>query len=268
MLLDKMPPFSKKNVYYKLQVFGAIMIFKRGLVLPAFMLLCISSVSSFAAFSDYRDRDSERFAQKTVKPFHADQDVVVVIMREAIPRGGGYTYQYPRENPEPFMTDKYAMQGDLSMEIELVASDYSGVAICIAGSADVVPYMEEGVLEFWIKGDKGGEIAQYVLVDDGVKSNGESLQVKIGSKSFGEITTEWQRIAIPLKLFGDMGVYWDAKNRREVFMPFSWNNIKGFRIEVRKDDNQAFKVWLDDIVIKKVGEDYKGPEGYPFRNVL
>jgi hypothetical protein len=154
------------------------------------------------------------------------------------------------------------------MEIELVASDYSGVAICIAGSADVTPYMEEGVLEFWIRGAKGGEIAQYVLVDDGVKSSGESLQVKIGSKSFGDITTEWQRISIPLKLFGEMGVYWDSKNLREVFMPFSWNNVKGFRIEVRKDENQAFKVWIDDIIIKKVGEEYKGPDGYPFRNIL
>ena len=230
------------------------------------LFLCTSSV--FAAFNDYRNRDSERFLPKIVKPFHADQDVVTIVMREGIPRGGGYTYQYPRENPEPKMTDKYAMEGDLSMEIELVASDYSGVAICIAGSADLTPYMDEGVLQFWIKGDKGGEIAQYVLVDDGVKSNGESLQVKIGSKSFGDITTEWQKISVPLKIFGETGVYWDAKNQREVMMPFSWNNFKGFRIEVRKDENQAFKVWLDDIIIKKTGEEYQGPAGYPFRNVL
>ena len=223
---------------------------------------------AFAAFDTYRNRDSERFLKKEAKPFHADRDVVVVIMRESIPRGGGYTYQYPRENPEPRFTDKYAMEGDLSMEIELIASDYSGVAICIAGSKDVTPYLEEGVLEFWIKGAQGGEVAQYVLLDDGVKSNGESLQVKIGSKSFGDITTEWQKISIPLRLFGNMGVYWDSKNRREVFMPFSWANVKGFRIEVRKDENQAFKVWIDDIVIKKVGEEYKGPEGYPFRNIL
>ncbi len=237
--------------------------------IPVFLtvLLLFFALSS-AAFSDYRDRDSQRFLPKTIKPFHTDQDVVTVIMRESIPRGGGYTYQYPRENPEPKLTDKYAMEGDLSMEIELVASDYSGVAICIAGSADISPYLEEGVLQFWIKGNKGGEIAQYVLVDDGVKSGGESMQVKIGSKSFGEITTEWQKISIPLKLFGETGVYWDAKNLREVLLPFSWNNVKGFRIEVRKDENQAFKVWIDDIVIKKVGEEYQGPAGYPFRNVL
>lgn len=239
------------------------MFIKKSLLL----VLCVFSVV-FADFSDYRNRDADKFVIKTPKPFKADKDVLSVIMREGIPRGGGYTYQYPRENPPPFMTDKYAKQGDLSMEIELIASDYSGVAICIAGTVNVIPYMEEGVLEFWIKGDKGGEIAQYVLVDDGVKSNGESLQVKIGSKSFGEITTDWQHISIPLKIFGETGVYWDAKNQREVMMPFAWDNVKGFRLDVRKDENTAFKVWIDDVVLKKVGKEYEGPAGYPFRNVL
>jgi len=189
-------------------------------------------------------------------------------MREGIPRGGGYTYQYPRENPEPFMTDKFSKEGALSMEIELIASDYSGVAICIAGSEDLTPYYEEGVLEFWIKGEKGGEKALFVLVDDGVKSNGESFQVKMRSTSLGEITTDWKRFSIPLKLYGTDGVYWDSKNQREVIGKFAWTNFKGFRVEVRKDENTSFKVWVDDVVIKKVGQEYQGPSGYPFRNEL
>ena len=223
---------------------------------------------SYAGFSEYRDRDQSRFILKDPKPFRPDKDVVSVIMREAIPRGGGYTYQYPRENPEPFMTDKYAKEGALSMEIELIASDYSGVAICIAGSVDLTPYLEEGVLEFWIKGNKGGENALFVLVDDGVKSGGESLQVKLRSSSFGEITTEWKHVSIPLKLFGMTGLYWDAKNTRDVFMPFGWANFKGFRLEVRKDENTEFKVWIDDVVIKKHGKPYEGPANYPFRNAI
>jgi hypothetical protein len=232
------------------------------------LIFCVFS-AVFADFNDYRNRDAGNLVMKEVKPFKADKDVLIVIMREGIPRGGGYIYQYPRENPEPFVTDsKGAMQGDLAMEVELIASDYSGAAICIAGTANAIPHMEEGVLEFWIKGDKGGEIVQYVLADDGVKSNGESLQVKIGSKSFGDITTDWRHISIPLKLFGETGVYWDVKNQREVFMPFAWDNVKCFRLDVRKDENTAFKVWIDDVVIKTVGQEYKGPAGYPFRNIL
>lgn len=118
------------------------------------MLLAVS-LADAASFSSYRDRDAGRFVLKEGKSFRPDKDVVTVIMREAIPRGGGYTYQYPRENPEPVLTDKYAMEGALSMEMELIASDYSGIAICIAGSVDLAPYLEDGVLEFWIKGAQG-----------------------------------------------------------------------------------------------------------------
>jgi len=223
---------------------------------------------SVAGFNDVRTRDVQRFIPAESKPFKADKDVISVVMREGIPRGGGYTYQYPRENPEPVMTDKYAKQGDLSMQIELIASDYSGVAVCIAGSADLSPYYETGVLEFWLKGNKGGENALFVLVDDGVKSNGESFQVKLRSKSLSEITTEWKHYSIPLKLFGETGVYWDLKNLREVIGKFAWTNFKGFRLEVRKDENTEFKVWIDDIVIKKTGQEYTGPSSYPFRNEL
>ena len=97
---------------------------KKAVWTGALAALVLAS-SSFAGygFSDYRDRDQSRFVMKPAKPFRPDKEVVTVVMREAIPRGGGYTYQYPRENPEPVLTDKYAMEGALSMEIELIASD-------------------------------------------------------------------------------------------------------------------------------------------------
>lgn len=232
----------------------------------AFIVLAFAAMAS-ASFSEYRDRDAQRFTPKEPKPFQQNKDVASIVMREGIPRGGGYTYQYPRENPEPVMTDVAgAMEGDLAMQIELIASDYSGVAICIAGSVDLTPYFEEGSLEFWIKGAEGGENALFVLVDDGVKSNGESLQVKLRSKSFGEITKEWKHFSIPLKTFGLTGLYWDAKNTRDVMLPFAWSNFKGFRLEVRKDENQSFKVWIDDVVIRKTGPEYQGPANYPYRN--
>ena len=163
----------------------------------AAMLLASSSFAGYG-FSDYRDRDQSHFVMKDPKPFRPDKEVVTVVMREAIPRGGGYTYQYPRENPEPVLTDKYAMEGALSMEIELIASDYSGVAICIAGSVDLTPYLEEGVLEFWLKGAQGGENALFVLVDDGVKSNGESLQVRASVLKSARMKTNPSRFGLTI----------------------------------------------------------------------
>ena len=83
--------------------------------LGAFLLVSFS----YGGFSDYRDRDQSRFILKDPKPFRPDKDVVSVVMREAIPRGGGYTYQYPRENPEPVMTDKYAKERRYCREIRM-----------------------------------------------------------------------------------------------------------------------------------------------------
>lgn len=239
----------------------------RNLMRTAAAALALASFAN-AGFDALRSRDAERFAIRPAKEFKADRDLVVVVMREEIPRGGGYTYQYPRNNPAPVITDKDAKQGDLSMEIELIANDYSGVAICIAGSVDLEPYLEEGTLEFWIKGSTGDEVAQYVLLDDGVKSNGEAYQVKAQSKGVGGISKDWKHVSIPLKMYGRQGEYWDIKNQRSVNGPFAWTNFKGFRLEVRKDENKEFKVWIDDIVIKKVGQAYEGPSGYPFRNEL
>jgi hypothetical protein len=237
-------------------------------ILRVAALSVLTASSLFADFGWHRDNNAEKFAPLTPKPFNLDKDVAVVVMREGIPRGGGYTYQYPRENPEPFMTDVAAIQGDLSLQVDLIASDYSGAAVCIAGTVDLMPYLEEGVVDFWIKGDQGGEAAIIALLDDGVKSNGESLQVKVNLKSFGEITTDWKHYVIPLKVFGETGVYWDVKNQREVTMPFNWKAFKGWRIEIRKDENTAFRTWVDNIVIRKSGPAYEGPAGYPFRNTL
>lgn len=243
--------------------------FSNSKVVSLFAIIAFVAANSFAGFAFHRDRDADLFKEVVAKPFKADKDVVVVVMREGIPRGGGYVYQYPRENPEPVMTDEIpAMEGDLSMRMELVANDYSGIAVCIAGSADLSTHLEEGVLEFWIRGEQGGEKALYVLVDDGTKSNGNSLQVKIGSASFGEITKEWKKVVVPLKVYGHQGVYWDEKNQMEVQQTFNWTNFKGFRMEIRKDANESFKVWIDDVVIKKVGPAYEGPSGYPYRNEL
>jgi len=70
--------------------------------LPSFVITTIFLASATfvsASFNDYRDRDATRFTPKEPKPFRQDKDVASIVMREGIPRGGGYTYQYPRENP-------------------------------------------------------------------------------------------------------------------------------------------------------------------------
>jgi hypothetical protein len=102
------------------------------------------------------------------------------------------------------------------------------------------------------------------LVDD---ENRDAMKtvVRAPLSEYGGITNEWRLVSIPLAKFGHKGVFWDAKKRVEVPHPFDWNAVAEFRVEIKKSDNKAFRVWVDDVfvlrdvfepVIEKPSEDW------------
>ena len=119
------------------------------------------------------------------------------------------------------------------------------------------PYYSAGALQFWIKGNQGGEIAWVGLVDDEAR-DGKKTVVRLPLNDFGGITNEWRLVSVPLAKFGRKGVFWDAKKRVEVPLPFDWKSVAEFRIEIKKADNVAFRAWVDDIfVLRDVYEPVK-----------
>ncbi len=161
---------------------------------------------------------------------------------------GGFSYVYPDES-KVFIPEESGKNGEVSLQFELVASDYSGGSICLYNLLyDLTPYMATGALEFWIKGDLGGENAIVALVDDET-GDGAKTVVRLPMNDYGGITKEWTKMSIPLRDFGNRGVFWDAKKNVEVPMKFDWDKVAEFRIEIRKGDNEAFKVWADDLYI-------------------
>ena len=44
---------------------------------------------------------------------------------------------------------------------------------------------------------------------------------------------------------------YDEGEQREIDCPFDWNRVSEFRIEVKKDVNSTFCIWIDDIVVVK-----------------
>lgn len=161
---------------------------------------------------------------------------------------GGFSYVYPDES-KVFIPEESGKNGEVALQFELVADDYSGGSICLYNLLyDVTPYIVTGALEFWIKGDQGGEVAWIALVDDET-GDGCKTAVRLPLNDYGGITDEWKKISIPLSDFGNRGVYWDAKKRVEVPKKFDWDKVVEFRIEIKKGDNKAFKVWADDLFI-------------------
>jgi hypothetical protein len=163
---------------------------------------------------------------------------------------GGYPYNYP-EASKVFIPEQSGHESEVAVEFDLEPGEYSGGAVCLWNLLyDARPFLATGALEFWIKGSKGGEIAQVSLADD-EKSDGFKTVVRVPLNNYGGITNEWKHISIPLADFGKRGVYWDEKKRVEVPYKFDWDQLAEFRLECRKGDNTNFKVWVDDIFVCK-----------------
>jgi hypothetical protein len=163
----------------------------------------------------------------------------------------GFEYAYPESSGVSIVFGN-AKNGRAFVRIVLDPDDYSGGSIC-RGEVyrDVRPFLKTAALRFWIRGASGGEKAWIALVDE-EKSDGHKTVVRLPVDWFGGIKNDWTLISIPLESFGEQGVYWDAKELREVDNPFDWNHVAEFRIESKKGENPSFDVQVDDIVIVKL----------------
>ena len=161
---------------------------------------------------------------------------------------GGFQYVYP-EASKVEINEANVKNGEASLQFDLIANDYSGGAVCLWNMMyDMTSYLETGALQFWVKGERGGEIAWAALADD-ENNNGKKTVVRVPINNYGGIKNEWTLISIPLRDFGSRGMFWDAKARVEVPEPFQWDMVTEFRLQINKGENPSFRVWIDDIFI-------------------
>jgi hypothetical protein len=162
----------------------------------------------------------------------------------------GYQYAYPAGSAVS-IDRKIFHGGKASLRFDLVHDDYSGGSVCLNNKVyDLRKYLKNGALQFWVKGAQGGEKTWAALVDE-EKSDGKKTVVRLAVDWFGQVTGDWTLISIPLEHFGERGIYWDEKELREVDNVFDWDRVAEFRVEVKKDENSEFRIWIDDIVIVK-----------------
>jgi len=186
---------------------------------------------------------------KEVKKSEVDPKVVCRFFDEDFV-SGGYAYWYP-DNSKVFIPEESGKNGEVAMQFNLNAADYSGGSVCLYNLLyDLRPYFTAGALNFWIKGKNGGEIAWAALVDE-ENADGKKTVVRLPLQNYGGISNEWRQISIPLADFGKRGVYWDPKKRVEVPNYFQWESVGEFRLEIKKADNKEFVAWVDDIFIMK-----------------
>lgn len=178
-------------------------------------------------------------------------NVVAVFFKDSY-ASNGFQYAYPDGSRVSIARgETMAHTGKAAVQFDLVASDYSGGSVCLNEKTfNIKKYVKKGALRFWVKGAQGGEKAWVALVDD-EQSDGHKTAVRLEIDWFGGISDHWTLVSIPLKHFGKKGVYWDAKEQREVDDTFDWDRVAEFRIEIKKDDNSEFRIWVDDIQVVK-----------------
>jgi hypothetical protein len=122
------------------------------------------------------------------------------IFDEEIEKEGTYHYSYPTDGTSQIRTTNIENHsGNYSMKVTLNPSGYSGAAIGNYPPMDLAPYRETGALEFWVKGERGGEKCEVLLLDD---SNEDGMKTESGVfivPKYVTITRDWQKVSIRLK---------------------------------------------------------------------
>lgn len=159
---------------------------------------------------------------------------------------------YPYNGAIGSMSDEEVYSGKAALKCVLNPADYSGV-ICDTGQAlDIAKAREDGyVLRFYAKGAKGGEPIMISLND--TKDDSQEVEVSVTLTKYGKLTTEWQKIEIPLKDFPSVGGYWDGSKIVDG-VNVQWNKMGQFRVKDNKTGGPQYTVYVDEVAVVPPGK--------------
>jgi hypothetical protein len=149
---------------------------------------------------------------------------------------GKYVYAYPSTS-EVDIVDNVVKEGECSLMFSLDQTTYSGGAYALYDALDLSGMKAKGSIEFWVKGENGGEQFEIALVNE--QADGKKAESVVDVSMLHSITNDWQKVSIPLSLFPDKGIYWDAEQNKEVDVEFDWSNFTEFKIRTRPSKGES-----------------------------
>jgi len=178
--------------------------------------------------------------------------IVVAKFFDGAYRQGGFDYTYGGTGSKVDIAKGEGHTSPAGLRVSLDPTDYSGASICLYNETmDLSKVLLDGSIEFWIKGAKGGEQAVFGLLDEEV-TDGKKTQVKLSLNKYVQISTEWQKVVIPLADFPERGLYWDQTKKVELPSKIDWDKIGEFRLSIDRGVNKgSFKVWMDNVEVVK-----------------
>lgn len=154
-----------------------------------------------------------------------------------------YTYQSP-DLFEVDAKDKKSGKASLKLGWDSPAGYWPGAGVGLETTTDLTKYRENGVLNLWIKSKLGGEKIEIGFIDkDGFLSR-RPLYPYLSS-----LTTEWQKVEIPLKDFPNKATHWDEALGKQVPGSIKWDAIIEFTLLFGKADGNEHWISVDDVRI-------------------
>nr|MDQ3001307.1 carbohydrate-binding protein [Fibrobacterota bacterium] len=191
--------------------------------------------------------------------------VLHTLFRDAMPEGA-FTYVYGARTRAKVQPGTQEGQGALASYMD--PDEYSGVTLAMGEGRNLDlrgPRGAKGALCFWGKGAPGVKSIYVGLLDS--RPDGVKVQSKLVLSDFGQIDTAWNWFQIPLKKFGDNGMYWDAAKMTEISAEVKWDRINEIRFSENKDENkpapgQPIAFYAKNIVITDHIPGYVDPDEY------
>lgn len=113
-------------------------------------------------------------------------------------------------------------KGKKSARITLEPKQYSGAGTNFQ-ELDLTELRAWGALEYWVKGDSGGEHFTH-----GLRSYSRGSYSVISGpdiRYYTEVTRKWQKVSVPLADFTPQGSRWDNDQGRTILEDFYWDRV-------------------------------------------
>lgn len=194
-----------------------------------FIVVCviIAGISRFA------------FAETAIAEFFID----------TLGEGGQYTFAYPSETSSITCVTTAKHSGSASLKINLDSTTYSGAIIGHYPLINLIK-AKKGAVEFWVRGEEGGESFAVTLAD-AEETDNQKVEVGVSiSPKYVTVSKFWQKVQIPISDFPAKGQYWDgSKAEPATFNPCELEEI---RFNIKPEDNKGkstFTIYVDDVKV-------------------
>jgi hypothetical protein len=159
-----------------------------------------------------------------------------------------YQGAYPDTDAKAVMLFK---QNKRWIDFKLKGNAWSGGYMGV-NKSNLVNYLQKGALQFYIRGNKGGETLSGIgfSMDTGLGDDEKYHYVtSVPLGNYCNVTTKWQLVTIPLSDFPNSGHHFDERNGQAISGPFKWNKVIEIDLDHAPGADPNMEIQLSNVVI-------------------